>query len=366
MNLVEIRKQLHKIPEIAYQEKKTQAYILSLFRDDSCFKTHLFDTTGILYEYKVNNNEFLLFRADMDALPLTEKTSCDYQSEHKGMMHACGHDVHMTILIGFMDWVRINKPNHNILFLFQPAEEGEGGAKAIIDTGIFNQFKIKSAFALHVSGAFPTGSIASKSGVIFGIPQEFNIIVNGKSSHVALPQNGKDAFLAAIQFYQAMNTLIVKHFHPLDSVVFHIGWVQAGTMRNSLPEQCVMKGTTRTLKKENWSELNDLIKNTAEAIAKINNVEILVEFPNTYDPVINHHDLNELLKSVCDDQIRYIETNASMTGEDFGFFTTLYPGLLFWLGTDCTEDLHSASFLPDDKSIDVGIELFTRLLKKYM
>lgn len=364
MNLFEIRKQLHKIPEIAYQEHKTQELILSLFQNEPCFKTHLFQTTGILFEYNVNDKDFLLYRADMDALPLLEKTACDFKSEHNGMMHACGHDVHMTILIGFMDWVRINKPDHNILFLFQPAEEGEGGAKAIINTGIFNQFNIKNAFALHISGAFPTGSVASKSGVIFGIPQEFDIIVNGKSSHVALPHNGKDAFLSAIQFYQTMNTLILKHFHPLDPVLFHIGWVQSGTMRNSLPANCTMKGTTRTLKKENWSKLNDLIIKTADAIAKINDVEIVVEFPNTYDPVINNHDLNEQLKDVCDDQIRYIETDASMTGEDFGFFTSLYPGLLFWLGTNCSEDLHSASFLPDENSINIGIELFIRLLKK--
>jgi len=366
MDLYSVRKKLHQIPEIAYQEIQTQNLILSLFNNSPLLKIHTFKTTGILFEYTVNQSEYILYRSDMDALPILEKTDCDFQSLNNGVMHACGHDVHMTILIGFMDWVLNNKPNHNLLFLFQPAEEGEGGAEAIIKTGIFDNFKIKAAFALHISGAFPTGTVASKSGVLFGIPQEFDIIVKGKSSHVALPHNGKDAFMAACDFYQTMNQLTTKKFHPIQPVVFHIGLVNAGTMRNSLAEECIMKGTTRTLSKENHDKMNQLIINSAQHTARTHDLEIFVKFPNTYDPVINNHDLNEKLKSVCDDKIKYVETEASMTGEDFGFFTTMYPALLFWLGTDCHEDLHSASFLPDEKSIDVGIELYTRILKTFL
>lgn len=361
MNLYEIRKQLHKIPETAYQEHKTQALILSLFQDNKKLKIHTFKTTGILFEYTVNSGGYLLYRADMDALPIEEKTNCEFSSEHDGVMHACGHDIHMTILIGFMNWVLQEDIQQNLLFLFQPAEEGEGGAQAIIQTGIFKQFNINYAFALHVSGAYPTGTIASKSGIIFGIPQEFDIHVKGKSAHVALPQNGKDAILAATQFYQSINQQITKHFHPLDPVACHIGWMQAGTMRNALADSCTMKGTTRTLTKENWARMNDLIKKTAEHIALIHDLEINVEFPNTYDPVINDHQLNDLLKSACDQQIKYQETLPSLTGEDFGFFSTLYPSLLFWLGTNSSEDLHSAYFLPDEKSIDIGIEIYKRM-----
>jgi N-acetyldiaminopimelate deacetylase len=364
MNLYEIRKQLHRIPEIAYKESKTQALILALFQDNPLLKVHTFQTTGILFEYTVNKGQYQLFRSDMDALPITEKTGCAFTSEHQGMMHACGHDIHMSILIGFMDWVLSAKPDQNLLFLFQPAEEGEGGAMAIIQTGIFNQFDIQYAFALHISGAYPTGTVASKSGIIFGIPQEFDISVKGKASHVALPQNGKDALLAATQFYQSMNQSVTKAFHPVEPAVFHVGWMQAGTMRNSLAETCLMKGTTRTLSKANHQKMNELIIKTAEHISDIHELDIKVDFPNTYDPVINNKALNDMLISICDDEIHYREVEASMTGEDFGFFTSLYPGLLFWLGTDCSEDLHSATFLPDEKSIDVGIEVYKRLLKR--
>lgn len=365
MDLYNIRRHLHQIPETAYQEKETQEYILSLFENQKILKCHTFKTTGILYEYKVNNGDFLLFRSDMDALPIQEKTNCTFQSKNPGVMHACGHDIHMSILIGFIDWVCNNLPEQNILFLFQPAEEGEGGAQAIIKTGVFNSYSIKAAFSLHISGAYPTGTIASRTGVLFGIPQEFDIIVKGKSSHVALPQNGRDAFMAACDFYQNMNQLTTKRFHPIDPVVFHVGLVNAGTMRNSLAEECTMKGTTRTLTKENHEKMNNLIVNTAEHIARAHDLEIYVKFPNTYDPVVNNHTLNEMLKTLCDHKIKYIETNSSMTGEDFGFFTSMYPGLMFWLGTNCSEDLHSSSFLPDEKSIDVGLELYTRIIKNY-
>ncbi|MCB5251188.1 MAG: amidohydrolase [Candidatus Cloacimonadales bacterium] len=364
MNLYDIRKQLHKMPELAFQEHKTQELILSLFQGNPNLKTHTFNTTGILFEYTVNDGDYFLFRADMDALPIEEKTDCSFISQHHGIMHACGHDIHMTILIGLIQWILQENIKQNILFLFQPAEEGEGGAKAIINTGIFNNFNIKYAFALHVSGAFPTGTIASKSNIIFGIPQEFDIFVKGKSSHVALPQNGKDAILAATQLYQSINQAVTKHFHPLDAVTFHVGWIKGGTMRNALAEDCTMKGTCRTLTKENWTKMNDLIKNTAKHIAHIHDLVIDVEFPNTYDPVINNHELNEILKSICDEKIKYQETQASLTGEDFGFFSTLYPSLLFWLGTDCSENLHSAYFLPDEKSIDIGLEVYKRMLHK--
>lgn len=363
MNLYEIRKQLHQIPEIAYQEQKTQSFILNLFQNCKELIFHTFDCTGILYEYKKNDNPFILFRADMDALPIMEETNCDFKSQHEGTMHACGHDIHMTILIGLINQVLETKPDLNILFLFQPAEEGHGGAQAILKTGILDKYKIEAAFALHITGKFLTGSVASKAGIIFGIPQEFDIRIKGKSSHVAMPQNGKDAFLAGIDFYQSLSLITTKAFSPIEPVVVHVGYVQAGTMRNSLPAECLLQGTTRTLTKENHAKMNDLIKKNAEATALKYDQEVIVEFPCTYDPVVNNPVLNNHLKTACQNDIQYIETEASMTGEDFGFFTSLYPGLLFWLGTNNQEDLHSSTFLPDEKSIDIGVKVLYNLIE---
>ncbi len=363
MNLYQIRQKLHQIPELAYEEKKTQSFILELFKNEKKLKTHLFPTTGILFEYKRNEQPYLLFRADMDALPIAEETGCEFTSKNTGIMHACGHDIHMTILIGLIKEVLTKKPDQNILFLFQPAEEGHGGAKTIINTGIFNNFSIEAVFALHITGKYPTGTIASKSGIIFGIPQEFDINITGKSSHVAMPQNGKDAFLAGIDFYQSLSLITSKAFSPIEPVVFHVGYVQAGTMRNSLPAQCIMQGTTRTLTKENQLKLNQLIENTAKAVALKYDQNVEVGFPSTYDPVVNHPVLNQHLKNICGKDIQFIDTQASMTGEDFGFFTSLYPGLLFWLGTNNSEDLHSSTFLPDQNSITIGIKLFTRIIE---
>ena len=264
--LYEIRKRLHKIPEIAYKEFKTQELIMEIFNGEALLKLIRFEPTGLLYEYTQGEGEYLLFRADMDALPLTENTGCDYMSEHKGYFHACGHDIHLTALIGLMLHVLESRLAKNILFLFQPAEEGHGGAKHIIDTGIFDNYKIKAAFALHVTGQYPTGSIGIKSGIMLGIPQEFNVEIYGKSGHVATPQKGLDAFIAGMAFYQTVQSQIAKMFPVQEPIIFHIGKVSAGQVRNIIPNYCLFEGTFRCLKKEIKEKVLLLMNDVAESL----------------------------------------------------------------------------------------------------
>ena len=362
--LYEIRKKLHKVPEIAFNEFKTQEVIMYQLKDCKNLKLIKFEPTGLLYEYSQGEGEYLMFRADMDALPIAEKTNCDFQSEHIGISHSCGHDIHMTILIGLIHHVVNNNLKKNILFLFQPAEEGHGGAVHIINTGIFDRFKIKAAYALHVTGQFPTGSIGVKSGIIFGIPQEFDVQIQGKSGHVATPHKGRDAFLAGLSFISDMNSLLQKRFPAQEPIIFHVGKVAAGNVRNIIPDLCVFEGTVRCLKKEVKIQIIDLMFCVGKSLELSHDVLVNISLLSSYDPVVNDKDLTKHLIKNIPDGINVIDVEYSLTGEDFGFFSELFPIVLFWLGTDAHEDLHSNRFLPDEKSIDVGLKVLKEIVNK--
>jgi N-acetyldiaminopimelate deacetylase len=361
-DLYDLRKKLHRTPETAFNEFKTQEIIQTQLSKYSELKLTKFEPTGLLYEYSHGTGEYLLFRADMDALPIQENTHCDFQSQNLGVSHACGHDMHMTILIGLIQYVIENKLKKNLLFLFQPAEEGYGGATHIINTGVFNKYNIKHAFALHVSAQFPTGTIGIKSGIILGIPQEFDVEFFGKSGHVATPHKGKDAFLAAMAFYQEVRNLINKKFPIQDPIIFHIGKATAGNVRNIISEYCKLEGTFRCLKKDIKEKVLDLMNSVAKSIENSHELDTKITLLCTYDPVINDEKLTQTFLKKLPKDIKVVNVDYSMTGEDFGFFTSLYPSLLFWLGTNSPEDLHSDKFLADEKSIDVALNIYKSLL----
>jgi len=367
LDLALIREELHKIPELAFAEHKTVSFLLAWLEKMSHIQLHTFSFPGIIAVYKHPNAEgepFTLFRADMDALPLTERTGCSFTSQHEGMMHACGHDIHMTALLGLIDHVNCTQPVGNYLFLFQPAEEGKGGAERVISTGVLDQYAIKATYALHVTGTLPVGSISSKPGIIFAIPQEFDVTITGRSAHVAYRERGCDALQAGISFDSLMRKQLAQHISGMEPVVYHVGKMYAGQVRNSVPATCVMEGTHRTLNKTVHSTVNSLMQETALLVQSLHNVSIQVSFPSTYDPVINHPNQYAAIKQAAERSgIEFVEAETSLTGEDFGFFTTLYPGALFWLGGgDDKHDLHSDAFLPKSSCVDVAIRILKELL----
>jgi N-acetyldiaminopimelate deacetylase len=362
-HLYDIRKQLHQIPEPAFKEFLTNEFIIKLFADCPLLQMTKFDPTGLLFRYSHGSGAYMLFRADMDALPISEDTGCDFPSRHDGFAHACGHDIHLSVLIGLIQYVIFTRPKLNILFLFQPAEEGHGGAKYIIDTGIFDSFEIKSAYALHVTSQFPTGSIAVKSGVIFGIPQEFNIEFFGRAGHVATPQKGRDAFLASVDFISTVQTLISKRFPAIEPVIFHVGKVTAGTVRNVIPAYALLEGTHRTLKSEVRDSVNEVMHTVAKSVQQCHDIEVKVTLLSTYEPVVNDEQLTYSFLRSIPTGIHVIQAEHAMTGEDFGFFSQLYPSVLFWLGADSNGDLHSPTFLPDEKCIDVAMAIYKAILE---
>ncbi|MDD3049636.1 MAG: amidohydrolase [Candidatus Cloacimonetes bacterium] len=363
--LYDIRNHLHSIPELGFEEYKTQAYILNLLADYNQLKIHTFDFPGILVEYSYGKGKYQLFRADMDALSIEEKTDVTCKSIHQGLMHACGHDIHMTCLVGLIDKVCSENPKTNLLFLFQPAEEGRGGAQRIIDTGILNNYKISEAYALHVNGQFNLGSVACKSGIFFANSEEFDVIITGKSAHTALPQNGNDAIAGGVAFYQMIESHLNKSFNPVEPLIIHTGQINGGTVRNAVADKMILKGTIRTVNKSTHKRVHSIMKKTSAAIEKSFKVKVELNFPVFYLCVNNDKKLvNKLKKKCLNKSIEYVETEYSMTGEDFGFFADKYPSVLFWLGVNKGENdnIHSNTFFPSQESIEYGIRAFHSLI----
>ncbi len=361
LNLIKIRQDLHRIPELAFEEYKTSHYLLDILRKYDQLRIHTFDFPGIIVEYSAGKGDYKLFRSDMDGLPIAEETNCDFQSDHPGKMHACGHDMHMTTLLGLIDKVVNKDLKKNLLFVFQPAEEGKGGARKILDTGILDQFRISSAFALHVKGDYPVGTIASRSGIFFANTEEIDVIFRGVSAHVAFAWKGKDALKAGMEFYFHLDQEIRKEFLHPENVLCKFGRMEAGRVRNAVPAGCLLEGTLRALEDSDHKKLEKLVKLLVKESAIAHGVESHIDIYNYYKAVFNNDKLyNDLITKVAALNYQFVESHVQMGGEDFGFFADLYPGLLFLLGVDdgSGEDLHSSRFLPAEEAIQVGVNIF--------
>jgi N-acetyldiaminopimelate deacetylase len=360
--MISLRRQLHQTPELAFEEFRTRDLLLSWLEGMKGIRIHRFQgSTGILVEYTAGEGDYRLFRADMDALPVTERTGCSYQSGREGMMHACGHDIHMTVLMGLIERVCVLKPERNLLFLFQPAEEGKGGAESVLAEGLIQSFPVCEVYALHVASGLEVGTVSSRAGIFFGIPQEFDVAFKGKAAHAAYPEQGVNAMAAARKWLDRMDEGVAE-IAARDRVIFHIGKMEAGTIRNVVPDLCRLEGTHRSLDKGVRDRINELILASAAACKQEFGVEYGADFLCSYDPVVNDGKLAEALREVCSREgYSFQEAETAMTGEDFGFFTSIWPGLLFWLGSGCNEPLHSDKFLPDEACIPVGVDIMAAL-----
>ncbi|MDI3524407.1 MULTISPECIES: M20 family metallopeptidase [unclassified Kosmotoga] len=367
----ELRHRLHKNPEGGFREYETKKILLKFLSDlpKNYFKIYEVLETGLVVEYRnAENKSFVLFRADMDALPIEEETNVDFASENPGWMHACGHDIHMSVLTGLIKQVARELPEANILFFFQPAEEGPGGAKPFLESGFLDSYDVKAAFALHVSPDYKMGTVASKEGVIFASPTEFDVIFKGESAHGAKPDEGRDTILPASEFITAFYSALTRFIPEEERYVFTIGKLVAGDRRNIVAEKSIIEGTYRVLDIKTKEKIDELMERFTENISKTWKVQGEVRYGAYYPVLMNDSRLfKALAKTVKSIGLEFAECETKFTGEDFAFFSQRYPSLMFWLGC-ATETmkagLHTSKFLPEDRCIDFGVKVFYSLLKE--
>jgi len=360
---IQLRHNLHKTPELAFQEFKTTGLIISSIKSlpgSDNLKIYTPFPTGVLFEYKVNDAPFILFRADIDALPIQEENEVEFKSTND-FMHACGHDIHTSILYSVLEEVLKKKPNQNILFLFQPAEEAGGGAMEFYKTGVFNQFHIKNAFALHVTDEYPLGTIASTPGVLFASALEVDIEFIGESAHVAFPNEGKNAFNALRNFLDASDKLLSELNEPF---LFGIGKINSGFVRNITPGTAKLEGSIRGLSEQKVNDFTQKLKSELEQIKDKTGVDCKIIKGAHYPEVIVNDELYNKYSKLLANKFIFIDCGHKMTGEDFGFFSQKWPSFMFWLGTSKGEryGLHNPKFLPPDEVIEIGKSVFTEIL----
>ncbi|PKR78467.1 N-acetyldiaminopimelate deacetylase [Halalkalibacillus sediminis] len=358
-NWINIRRDLHRIPELGFEEYKTQAYILEYLQTLPLERVTIEKWyTGIFVYVEGNVGErTLAYRTDIDGLPIKENTQLDFKSEHDGRMHACGHDFHMTIALGALTSIVENPADDNVLFIFQPAEEGPGGAKPMMETETMNKYKPDMIFALHIDPRLPVGTVSSKPGLLFANTSELFIDFHGKGGHAAYPHETKDMIMAASAFNLQVQQGVSRVVDPLDSAVVTIGKMEAGTVQNIIAEDARVEGTIRTREPDSMDIVKNHIEKTLKGIEVRYECETSVDYGANYYMVDNDQQLVKRFKEIIQKRpIDYKVAPEAMTGEDFGYFLKEYPGFMFWLGVDSPYGLHHSSLSPNEEAIAVGID----------
>lgn len=372
--LIEHRRALHKIPEISYQEHKTKKYLLTNLTKLEKFTIQEIAPTGILaiYNHDTSSDEYLCLRADMDGLPVLEKTSYDFSSVHQGFMHACGHDFHMSILLTFAEYLNNNDIKKNIVLIFQPAEEGKGGAISILDSQEFQSLKIREVYALHNSMDYPVGSVAFNNHKMFAGTLEIKVKFLGKGGHSAYYHRMNDLNTVASMFNLMLNSIPSRMINPIHETIVSTGQFMGvkEAVCNILPSEFNTKVTVRSYDQHDLTFIKKKVEDMCKAVSLAYDINYEYEVMSEYAPVINNPKIAAKLKEKLtkDDILNYIECEATMTGEDFGFFTSNYPGMIIWLGAGYEEggknkNLHTAEYCPREEALSLGLELFKKIIE---
>jgi N-acetyldiaminopimelate deacetylase len=371
LDLIKIRRELHQIPEIGLAEFETHAYLMAQIREltaDKSFIDIKTWQTGIVV--KLNGfapDKTIAWRTDIDGLPIVEDTGLAFASRHEGRMHACGHDMHMTLALGVLEKMLEHQPKNNLIFLFQPAEENEAGGMLMYEAGVFDGDWLPDEFyGLHVRPDLKVGDIATNTHTLFAGTCEVKINFKGTGGHAAFPHQANDALVAASYFITQVQTIVSRNVDPIEGAVVTFGSLHAGTTNNVIAETAFLHGTIRTLTQEMNQLTQKRIRAIAEGVALSFGLAVDIELKQGgYLPVENNPELAQDLMTFFDarDGVNLIDIEPAMTGEDFGYILSKIPGVMFWLGIDTPYALHHPKMSPDERALVFGVEQISAFLK---
>ncbi|MDR1606629.1 MAG: N-acetyldiaminopimelate deacetylase [Streptococcaceae bacterium] len=371
LDLIAIRRALHQIPEIGLEEFETHAYLMAKLQEltaDKPFVAIKTWQTGIIV--KVNGTapeKTIGWRTDIDGLPITEATGLDFASRHEGRMHACGHDIHMTLAIGILEAMLMTQPKNNLIFLFQPAEENEAGGMLMYEAGVLSgDWRPDEFYGLHIRPDLKVGEIATNTHTLFAGTCEVKIKFKGTGGHAAFPHHANDALVAASYFITQVQTIVSRNVDPIEGAVVTFGSLHAGTTNNVIAETAQLHGTIRTLTQEMNLLTQARIRAIAEGVALSFGISVDIQLrQGGYLPVENDPDLAKALMTFFDQQegVTLIDIAPAMTGEDFGYLLSKIPGVMFWLGVETPYALHHPKLSPNEAALDFGVKQITAFLK---
>ena len=351
-----LREDIHSHPELGNNEFRTADLIESYLNSLDITTKRVLGTAVIGTLRGKTGGRTVALRADMDALPLTEITGADFASVYAGKMHACGHDVHTAALLGAARILSAHRDEleGNVVFLFEPDEEGRGGAARMIKEGCLEG--ADAVFGAHVTPDLPSGKIGVMYGKFYAASDTFRIVVNGRASHGAVREKGIDALAAAAEMVTAL--LALPGQITDDKCVLTVGKMNSGTAENIMPGFAELEGIIRTLGSETRAAMEEAFHRTVREIAGKTGTTVVIEYNHSHPGIVNNDEMTALAEKAAtdlfgDEGVCRID-GPTMTTEDFGCFLNEAPGTFYHIGAGCEEPLHSSTFLPDD---DVAIKL---------
>lgn len=365
-NLIFLRRELHKHPELSENEYKTAEFIENYLKNTGLSPVRV-TKTGVIAFLDCDKEKTTLLRADIDALPVTEKNDVEYKSQTEGVMHACGHDAHTAMLLSTAKILSENKEklSKNVLFVFQPAEETDGGAEDIIKTGIIEKYNVDMALGFHVLNDVPAGKVMIKPGALMASPDEFYVDIVGKGGHGAMPRLCIDPIMTASAIIPRINAITNMDLGDDAGQVVQCCTINAGATCNVIPGVCKISGTIRSFSDATREKIPQLIENIIKEETSKTHTSYNVDFVFGYPPLVNSDDVAEIVQKKLINTLGDVVVNWDkplMLGEDFAYFAKKVPSLFMFLGTGneekgITKPLHNDEFMIDEDGMLTGVSI---------
>ncbi len=376
-NLVKWRRGFHQRPELGFQEHLTAEVIAQKLTEWGIDHQTGIAQTGVVATIASDRpGPVLAIRADIDALPVQEENQVPYRSEHEGIMHACGHDGHTAIALGTANYLADHRKSFTgtVKIIFQPAEEGPGGAQPMIETGVLKQPEVDGIIGLHLWNNLPLGTLGVRSGPLMAAVELFRCKIIGKGGHGAMPHQTVDSVVVSAQIVNALQTIVARNLNPLEAAVVTVGELHAGTAMNVIADTADLRGTVRYFNPDLASVISQRLEQIIAGICQSHGATYELDYQHLYPPVVNDEKVTQLVQSVAE---TVVETPAgvvpecqTMGGEDMAFFLQKVPGCYFFLGSaNPAKNLiyphHHPRFDFDETALGMGVEIFVRCVEQF-
>lgn len=374
-DLTAVRRDIHQHPELAFEEHRT-AELVAKRLEAAGIETHRgIGRTGVVGIIRNGSSDRSIgLRADMDALPMQERNEFAHHSRHEGRMHACGHDGHTTMLLGAAEHLARHRDfDGSVVFIFQPAEEGDGGGREMIEDGILDRFPMQQVFGMHNWPGLPAGTFAVHSGPVMASADRFDIDIMGHGAHAAMPHLGVDPVPAAAAMIQALQTVVSRVVDPLDAAVVSVTKMQAGEAYNVIPDRARLTGTVRAFGPEVQAKVEATMQRVCQGIGAAHGVNVNFQFRRGYPATINTAAeaavCAEVARSIVGETAVLTDQKPSMGAEDFAYFLQERPGAYVWIGNGPGEGgcmLHNPRYDFNDAVIPTGVTYWVRLVERLL
>ncbi|MBD1849237.1 M20 family metallopeptidase [Leptolyngbya sp. FACHB-711] len=375
--LVEWRRTLHQRPELGFEEQLTAEFVAQKLQEwGIAYQTGIAQTGIVATVTGSQPGPVLAIRADMDALPIQEENEVAYRSQHPGKMHACGHDGHTTIALGTVYYLSQHPERFagTVKFIFQPAEEGPGGAEPMIQAGVLQNPKVDAVIGLHLWNNLPLGTVGVREGALMAAVELFDCTIQGRGGHGAIPQQTIDAIVVSAQIVNALQTIVSRNVDPLKAGVVTVGSLHAGHANNVIADTARMTGTVRYFDPSLKGFFRERMAQIISGICQSHGATYHLDYDEFYPPVINDRAIAQLVRSIAEEVVEtpigIVPDCQTMGGEDMSYFLQEVPGCYFFLGSaNLSKGLayphHHPRFDFDETALGMGVEIFARCVEKF-